>query len=145
MIFFIVLNGCSAHTGISIEPIPETGHTLKIVTPQAQSVRAIYKIAGEFSRNNPAITTEVSVISGILPINTFLPSKFAVGDVPDILIYSTRRGAVSIFLHKEATCWISPIADLKAAFSRNPKRSAVTEAASMPCPWILPYQGFLFK
>jgi ABC-type glycerol-3-phosphate transport system substrate-binding protein len=92
MISFLILNTCSVYTDVSVEPIPETGYTLKIVTPSAQSVKAIYEIAGLFSRNYPVAATEISVISGGIPINAFLTSKFAVGDVPDILIYQAGSG-----------------------------------------------------
>lgn len=86
-ILLALLNACTAYSGLPVEGNAGTGQTLKIVTPSGHSVRALYEIAGVFSRNYPDMTTEVSVISGAVPINTFLASKFAVGDVPDILIY----------------------------------------------------------
>ncbi|MDR1901139.1 MAG: extracellular solute-binding protein [Treponema sp.] len=82
---------CTVSVEMPIEMPPEDNlreeYTLKIVTPSGHSVRALYEIAEVFSRNYPLTTAEVSVISGTVPINTFLISKFAVGDVPDILIY----------------------------------------------------------
>jgi raffinose/stachyose/melibiose transport system substrate-binding protein len=66
---------------------PGEVRTIRIVSPSGRSVRAIYAVAERFSREHPGFTLGVSVISGSVPMNTFLTSKFAVGDAPDLLIY----------------------------------------------------------
>jgi raffinose/stachyose/melibiose transport system substrate-binding protein len=66
---------------------PDEVRTIRIVSPSGRSVRAIYAVAERFSREHPGFTVGVSVISGSMPMDTFLTSKFAVGDAPDLLIY----------------------------------------------------------
>ncbi|MDR1636825.1 MAG: extracellular solute-binding protein, partial [Treponema sp.] len=76
-----------------MEPIAgqEPGR-LKIVAPSGPGVKAIYEIAANFRRGHPGINVEISAISGMIPINAFLSSKFAVGDEPDIMIYQAGQG-----------------------------------------------------
>jgi ABC-type glycerol-3-phosphate transport system substrate-binding protein len=86
----LVLLNCTVQSWEEAEQntvFPEEVRAIRIVSPSGRSVRAIYAVAERFSREHPGFTVGVSVISGSVPMNTFLTSKFAVGDAPDLLIY----------------------------------------------------------
>jgi ABC-type glycerol-3-phosphate transport system substrate-binding protein len=95
----LVFPGCTIQDWEEAEQntvFPDEVRTIKIVSPSGRSVRAIYEVAERFSREHPGFTVGVSVISGSVPMNTFLTSKFAVGDVPDLLIYQAG-GSTALF------------------------------------------------
>lgn len=88
-ILFFSIFSCGPPEPESI--VDQEPHRLKMVTPSGPGVKAIYEIATNFSRNHQGVNVEISAISGTIPINAFLSSKFAVGDEPDIMIYQAGQ------------------------------------------------------
>jgi ABC-type glycerol-3-phosphate transport system substrate-binding protein len=93
ILWALAFNACRGDKGIPPLENTEENRIIKIVTPSEHSVRALYEIAGRFSLKHPSFTAEVSLISGTTPVNAFLASKFAVGDVPDVFIYQAGNSS----------------------------------------------------
>lgn len=83
---------CAGRNGKDQRENAREANTLKVVMHSGNGVKAIYEIAERFAESHPGFNVEVSVISGVSSFNAFLTSKFAVGDVPDILIYQSGSG-----------------------------------------------------